>query len=260
MATRQGMQVHKFSRTEKLIGSNGLTILENSKVAVFGVGGVGSFAAEALARAGIGTLMLVDFDVICVTNINRQIPALHSTVGRPKVEVMKERIIDINPSAQVIIVKEFYSSKTADSFFAASWDYILDAVDDVAAKVDLIYRAKQFDIPIISSMGAGNRLEPYSLRVTDISETKGCPLARAVRKELRSLGINSGVAVVSSTDPPLKPFNTTKPEQDIAEKSDTAEHRIGRKTNFPGSISFVPSIAGLLMAAYVVNYLIKKEE
>lgn len=252
--------MHKFSRTEKLIGPEGLTILEASKVAVFGVGGVGSFAVEALARAGIGSLMLVDFDEICVTNINRQIPALHSTVGRPKVEVMKERIVDINPSAQVAAIKQFYSPETADSFFVTSWDYIVDAVDTVEAKVDLIYRAKQLNIPIISSMGAGNRLEPYSLGVADISETKGCPLARVVRKELRKLGISSGVTVVFSPDPPLRPFNAPNPSQKITEKSDAAAQGFRRKVLFPGSISFVPSVAGLLMAAHVVNYLINQKK
>jgi len=249
--------VHKFSRTEKLIGPEGINILATSKVAVFGIGGVGSFAVEALARAGIGSLMLVDFDDICLTNINRQIPALHSTLGRPKVEVMKERIADINPSAQVTAVKQFYSSENAENIFIYDWNYIVDAVDTVDAKVDLICRAKHFNIPIISSMGAGNRLEPYSLQVADISKTKGCPLARSVRSKLRKFGINSGVTVVFSPELPLIPMgsknlnsNTQGGELDVKEPR--------RKINFPGSISFVPSVAGLLMAAHVVNSLIRQ--
>jgi tRNA A37 threonylcarbamoyladenosine dehydratase len=253
--------VHKFSRTEKLIGSESLAVLAASKVAVFGVGGVGSFAVEALARAGVGCLMLVDFDEVCVTNINRQIPALHSTVGRPKVEVMKERIADINPQAEVIAIKQFYSPENWTGFFVTPWDFIVDAVDTVKAKVDLIYRAKQLNIPVISSMGAGNRLEPYSLRVADISETRGCPLARIVRAELRKLGINSGLPVVFSPDSPLKPSSSPEPGQEATANTNAAVQGIKRKVHFPGSISFVPSVAGLLMAAYVVNHLIspKKE-
>jgi len=222
-----------FSRTELLIGEKSIKKLNNSKVEIVGIGGVGSFVAEALARAGVGTLILVDFDIICPSNLNRQIHALNSTIGLPKVEVMKNRILDINPDAKVISIREFYSAETSAKILARDIDYVVDAIDKLTSKIDLIIRCKKGNLPIISAMGAGNKLDPTKFKVADISETSVCPMARRIRKELRKNGIENGVKVVFSTETPLI------------------------KNRPPGSISFVPSVMGLIIAGEVVNYLIK---
>ena len=232
-----------FTRTRLLIGPESLDKLAKSRVVVFGVGVVGSFAIEALARAGVGCLVLVDYDTVCVTNINRQIEALHSTVGRFKGEVMKERIIDINPAAAVIIYQEFVTKDNVDKFIDTEASYIVDAVDNVSAKMAIIERGLNLNIPVISALGAGNRLDPTQLKVADISETSGCALARAVRVGLRKKGITHGVRVVYSRERPSKGF---LPETDNDYRT-------------IGSISFVPSVAGLFMAAQVVNDLIAVE-
>jgi len=248
--------LHEFSRTELLLGKEALEILKNSKVAIFGVGGVGSFAAEGLVRVGVGNFVLVDDDLICTTNINRQIHATRKTVGRPKVEVMKERILEINPKANVEVHRKFYLPECADELIRDDYDYIIDAVDTVTAKIDLAVQAKKRNIPIISSMGAGNKLDPTRFMVTDIYKTTVDPLAKVMRKELRQRNIDS-LKVVYSPEPPIKPVET--------EGSSCMKHCICPKGSqrtctirhqIPGSVSFVPSVVGLIIAGEVVKDLI----
>ncbi|MPM54364.1 tRNA threonylcarbamoyladenosine dehydratase [bioreactor metagenome] len=236
---------HKFSRTEILIGTQGLERLKQSHVMVFGVGGVGSFAVEALARAGVSRLTLVDYDEISLTNLNRQIHALYSTIGQAKVDVMKDRIAQINPEAHVDARKEFYREEKADDFLESQPDYVVDAIDTVSGKVSLIKECRERYIPLISSMGAGNRLSANNYKITDLSKTSGDPLAKAVRKLLRKDGITSGVKVVYSPDLPQEPLSI-EIDDDSASKRQT-----------PGSISFVPSVVGLLIAGEVVRDLLK---
>jgi len=249
--------LHKFSRTELLIGPEGLRILEKSKVAVFGIGGVGSFTVEALARAGVGNLVLVDFDEVCLTNINRQLHALHSTVGEPKVEVMKQRVLDINPWAQVEAIQQFYTPENGASLLAEDCSYVVDAMDTVSAKAHLIASAFQMGIPVVSCMGAGNRLDPTTFKIADISETEVCPLARAVRKQLKKYGIEKGVKVVYSPNPPLAPDKSRLDCKNFCICPGGDAH-CTRKHQIPGSISFVPPVAGFFLASVVVNDLLRK--
>ena len=249
---------HRFSRTELLIGNSGLAKLHKSAVIIFGVGGVGSFAVEALARAGVGHLILVDNDDISITNINRQLHALHSTVGEAKVEVMKRRILEINPEAQVETIREFYSIANAERLLNQELDYVIDAIDTVSSKVILAKECLLRKIPLISSMGAGNRLTAENYKVTDISKTSGDPLAKVMRKLLRQEGITKGIKVVSTPDLPLTPFF---PEDDSL-NDDTLiysneDARCSTKRQIPGSISFVPSVVGLLIAGEVVRDLLQ---
>lgn len=248
---------HEFSRTELLIGNNGLEKLRQSSVMIFGVGGVGSFTVEALARAGVGHLILVDFDDICLTNINRQLHALRSTVGEAKVEVMKRRIQEINPNAQVETIKEFYSPADAMRFFDRKLDYVVDAIDTVSSKVSLVKECLLRKIPFISSMGAGNRLTAENYRVADLSKTSGDPLAKAMRKLLRKEGITKGIKVVFSPDLPLTPLSSAADCQTdcICPSGDA---HCAEKRQIPGSISFVPSVVGLLIAGEVVRDLINR--
>lgn len=251
---------HQFSRTELLIGSEGLAKLKKSKVFIFGLGGVGSFTAEALARVGVGSFKLVDFDEICLTNINRQLHALHSTVGKTKVEVMKARLQDINPRAQIEIHKSFYSEEDADYFFANQKpDYVVDAIDTVKSKVSLAKECCRRRIPFISCMGAGNRLNALGFRVADISQTSGCPLAKAVRKLLRQEGITRGFKVVYSPEPALKPL-----EQEAGCAANcicpSGDAHCAKKRQIPGSVSFVTSVAGLLMAGEVVRDILEQKD
>lgn len=245
---------HKFSRTELLIGNNSLEKIRQSTVMVFGIGGVGSFTVEALARAGIGHLILVDFDDICLTNINRQLHALHSTVGMAKVEVMKRRILEINPEANVETIKKFYTVADADQFLDRNLDYVVDAIDTVSSKVNLAKECLLRKIPFISSMGAGNRLTAENYKVTDISKTSGDPLAKAMRKLLRKEGISKGIKVVSSPDLPLAPLSSNANCQThcICPSGDA---HCAEKRQIPGSISFVPSVVGLLIAGEVIRDL-----
>lgn len=248
------MGLHSFSRTELLIGKEGLEKLANKKVAVFGIGGVGTFVVEGLARTGIGSFVLVDDDDICLTNINRQIHALRSTVGKPKVEVMKERILDINPKAEVITYKMLYNFETAEELLDDSYDYVVDAIDMVSSKLDLVERCYKRNIPIISSMGAGNKLDPTRFEVTDIYKTSICPLAKVMRKELRKREVKK-LKVVYSKEEPIKPMNTSsscKTDCICTNKERTCTVR----RQIPGSIAFVPSVAGLIIASEVVKDLL----
>lgn len=231
-----------FIRSQLLLGENGMKNLQNSTVAVFGVGGVGSFAIEALVRTGIGKIILIDYDIIDITNINRQIHATTKTVGLPKVEIMKDRILDINPNIEVIVHKEKYNSETKDMLLSKEYDYVVDAIDMVSSKIDLIVECKERKIPIISSMGAGNKLNPTMFKVGDIYSTKICPLAKIMRHELRKRGIKE-LKVVWSEETPI-PINL--------EVSDL------RKA-VPGSIGFVPSVVGLIIASEVIKDLAFQE-
>lgn len=233
--------VDSFSRTEILIGTKALKKLKNSKVAVFGIGGVGTFVVEALARSAVGELILIDNDEISISNINRQIHANVDTVGESKVEAMKERVLKINPDAKVTAHNRLYNSESADELLLDEYDYVVDAIDMVSSKLDLIERCKARNIAIISAMGAGNKMDPTKLQIADIHDTKMCPLARIMRKELRNRDIDN-VKVVYSTEKPMVP-------------SDSGEDTIRR--HIPGTMSFVPSSSGLIIASEVVKDLIK---
>ncbi len=253
------MALHRFSRTELLIGTEGLSTLAGKHVMICGVGGVGSYAAEALGRAGVGNITLVDFDDICLTNINRQIHALASTVGRQKVDVMAERLRDINPAADIIPVKEFFSQENAERLLRDRPDYVLDAIDHFTAKASLITFCRQQGIPVISSMGAANKLDPTKIEVSDISSTRNCRMARSMRKILKKSGITSGVQVVYSTElhRELDPASSSACGTDCicpnrSEQTFRCEHR----RVILGTISYIPSIIGMTMAGVVVNELL----
>ena len=231
-----------FERTEIIIGQESMKILSNSTVAIFGVGGVGSIAAEALARSGIGKIILVDYDIIDITNINRQIHATSKTVGKFKVEVMKERLLDINPDLDILTYKEKYNQNTKGYLINKEYDYVIDAIDMVTSKIDLIVSCKYMNIPIISAMGAGNKLSPTRFRVGDIYSTSICPLAKVMRRELRKKDVLD-LKVVWSDEVPLK----VNLETEALRKA------------VPGSISFVPSAVGLIIASEVVKDLIEWE-
>lgn len=232
---------HPFLREQMLLGASAMERLKGAHVIVFGIGGVGSYCAEALARAGVGALTLVDNDTVGVTNINRQLLALHSTVGKPKAEVMRDRVLDINPDCRVRALCEVYNEENKGLFFDGThYDFIVDAIDTVSCKLSLIMAAKALGIPCISAMGTGNKLDPFAFRITDISKTSGCPLARVMRKELRARGIDHHT-VLYSEELPLSPAQEEAPPP-------------GRRS-VPGSVSWVPSCAGLMMAGYVVQKL-----
>ena len=233
--------LNQFSRTQLLYGEEAMKKLANSKVAVFGVGGVGGYTVEALARSGIGTIHLIDNDKVCLTNLNRQIIATHKTIGKYKVDVAKERILDINPNAVVETFKTFYLPETAEQFDFSEYDYIVDAIDTVKGKIELVLNAKKCNTPIISSMGAGNKSDPTAFEVADIYKTSVCPLARVMRYELKKRGIKK-LKVVYSKEIPITPAET-------AEESS--------KRQVPGSNAFVPSTAGLIIAGEVIKDLIK---
>lgn len=241
--------LNEFSRTQLLIGKERLEKLQQSKVAVFGIGGVGSFTVEALVRAGLGRIILVDNDCVCLTNINRQIHATQNTIGQPKVQVMKERIHQINPAVEVTTHQIFYPPEDDRELLELDLDYIVDAVDTVTAKLHLVMKAFSMNIPIISCMGTGNKLNPSMLEIADIFETSVCPLAKVMRKELRKRYV-PGLKVVYSKEPPIKPIIACDSEELNSSQEDSKVRQI------PGSISFVPSTAGLLIAGEVVNNLI----
>ena len=231
----------QFSRTELLIGTENLEKLHNSKIAIFGLGGVGSYVVEALTRVGIGNFILIDNDVVDISNLNRQIIATRKTIGRDKVEVEKERILEINPEAKILTYKEFFMP-SSENLFDNSVDYIIDCIDTVTAKIELAVRAKKLNIPIISSMGTGNKLDPTKLEISDIFQTSICPLAKVMRKELKTRNIKD-LKVVYSKETPIKPIGVS-------------DEILNKSKRIPGSISFVPSTAGLLIASEVVKDLI----
>ena len=227
------MTAEQFSRTELLLGEEAMEILKNARVAVFGIGGVGGYVTEALARSGVGALDLTDKDRVCLSNLNRQIIATHKSIGKYKTEVMRERILDINPEAEVRTHECFYLPETKGEFDFSSYSYVVDAVDTVTAKLSLAEEAKAAGVPIISSMGAGNKLNPFLFEAADIYETSVCPLALVMRRELRKRGIDH-LKVVYSKEAPLRPL---------------------READGPGSTAFVPSVAGLLIASEVIRDL-----
>lgn len=243
----------EFSRTRLLLGEEPIEKLKKATVAVFGIGGVGGYTVEALARTGVGKLVLVDNDTVSLTNINRQIIALHSTVGRYKTEVMRERILDINPNAQVEIHTCFFLPENASQFDFSEYDYVVDAVDTVTAKIEIIMQAKAKGVPVISAMGAGNKLDATKFVVTDIYKTQMCPLAKVMRKELRNRNVDS-LKVVYSEEPALTP--KAIPEKEACDK-EVQENSARRST--PGSIAYVPSVAGLLLAQEVIKDIMSEE-
>lgn len=230
--------INQFQRTCMLIGEEKSDKLKQAKVLIFGVGGVGGYVCEALARAGVGTIDIVDKDVVDITNINRQIIATHDTVGRSKVQVCRERMLSINPSLNCDARECFYLPERAEEFDFGAYDYVVDAIDNVTAKIDIICRAKEAGTPVISSMGTGNKMDPAMFRVTDIEKTKVCPLAKVVRKELKNRGVR-GVKVLYSEEEPVKVIGPD-----------------GEVSRIPASISFVPSAAGLIIAGEVIRDII----
>lgn len=232
-----------FARTELLLGKSAMERLKNARVAVFGAGGVGGYVIEALARSGVGTIDIIDNDTVCASNINRQIIATHSTVGMAKTDAAKERVLSINPNAEVNVHRTFYMPEISDKFDFSSYDYVVDAIDTVTAKISLVTECQNAGTPIISSMGTGNKLCPTMLEVADIYETSVCPLARVMRHELKKRGVKK-LKVVYSKEEPIKP------------KQPSEEPSPGRRA-VPGSTSFVPPAAGLIIASEVVKDLIK---
>lgn len=247
--------LHQFSRTELTIGPEGLEIMRNSTVAVLGIGGVGSFAAEALARSGIGRIVMIDKDVVDITNINRQLHALLSTVGQPKAELMRERISQINPACDAVALRMFYTEETYERLFEYPLDYVIDASDTVTYKIHLIKQCLERNIPIISSMGAANKLDPTRFQVADISQTSVDPIARVVRQKLRKEGITKGVKVVFSTEEPLKPREDVT-QQIVPENAP----EIRKAQQPPASNAFVPPVVGFIMVSVVVRELLAKAE
>lgn len=247
--------LNQFSRTELVIGKEGVEKLNNTKVAIFGLGGVGSFVLEGLVRAGIGNFVLIDDDKICLTNLNRQILATRKTVGQPKVEVAKQRILDINPNANVEIHQEFFMPETK-GILDNSIDYIVDCIDTVTAKIELVVRADKLNIPIISCMGTGNKLDPTRFEVTDIYKTSVCPLAKVMRKELRSRGIKK-LKVVYSKEEPVRLNETTENScKHNCICPPGTKRKCTIRNQVPGSVSFVPSVAGLIIAGEVVKSIL----
>lgn len=231
----------KFNRTQRLIGASAMDILKESKIAVFGIGGVGSYIVEALARSGVGSLTLIDNDVISVTNINRQIPATTKTVGLQKADVMANRVLEINPDCNALALNIFYINETKNEIDLSQYDYVVDAIDTVSAKILLVEECQRLDIPIISSMGTGNKLDPTAFQVSDIYKTSVCPLARVMRYELKRRGIKK-LKVVFSTEQPSTPI-------------EIGDGEVSSKKVIPASISFVPPSAGLIIAGEVIKDL-----
>ena len=248
----------QFSRTELLFGKEAMDKLAGSKVAVFGIGGVGGYVCEALFRSGVGAFDLIDDDKVCLTNLNRQIIATRSTVGKYKTDVMRDRMIDINPNVEVEVHKCFFLPENADDFPWDSYDYVVDAVDTVTAKIALVMKCKEKNIPIISSMGAGNKLDGSQFKVADIYKTKVCPLAKVMRRELKKRGVKKLKVVYSEEIP-------TRPIEDMAISCRNncicppgAEHKCTERRDIPGSVAFVPSVAGLIIAGEVAKDLIRR--
>lgn len=244
---------NQFSRTELLLGDNALSTLSKTRIAIFGIGGVGGYTAEALARSGIGSFDLIDDDKICLTNINRQIIATYKTVGRYKTEVMKERILDINPKADIRIHQCFYLPKTRSQFNFQEYDYVVDAVDTVTAKLDIIVQAQTAGTPVISCMGAGNKLNPSMFEVSDIYETSVCPLAKVMRRELKKRNVQN-LKVVYSKEKPVQPAGDTLAgckANCVCPPGTT--RKCSKRRAIPGSVAFVPAVAGLIIAGEVIR-------
>lgn len=244
--------MNQFSRLELLVGDVGIEKLKNSRVAVFGIGGVGGYVVEALARSGVGTLDLIDNDRVCLTNLNRQIIATHSTIGAYKVDAAEKRVLDINPEAVVNTYKTFFMPETAAEFDFCAYDYVVDAIDTVTGKIELVMQADRVHTPIISSMGAGNKMNPAAFRVADIYKTSVCPLAKVMRRELKNKGIKK-LKVVYSEEVPIVP----RGGEAYSEAVDQNEPC--RKKRIPGSNAFVPSVAGLIIAGEVIKDLLQNE-
>lgn len=247
----------QFSRTELLFGKEAMDKLAGSKVAVFGIGGVGGYVCEALVRSGVGAFDLIDDDKVCLTNLNRQIIATRSTVGKYKTDVMRDRMLDINPNVEVEVHKCFFLPENADDFPWDSYDYVVDAVDTVTAKIALVMKCKEKNIPIISSMGAGNKLDPTAFEVADIYKTSVCPLAKVMRRELKKRGVKKLKVVYSKEQP-------TRPIEDMSISCRTncicppgAAHKCTERRDIPGSTAFVPSVVGLIIAGEVIKDLAK---
>ena len=247
------------SRTELLLGKEAMNRLEGARVAVFGIGGVGGYVCEALVRSGVGKFDLIDDDKVCLTNLNRQIIATRKTVGKYKTDVMRDRILEINPKAEVNIHNCFFLPDTADEFPFEEYDYVVDAVDTVTAKIALVMKCKELNVPIISSMGAGNKLDASAFRVADIYKTKVCPLAKVMRRELKKRGVKK-LKVVYSTESPVKPLeNMENSCKTGCVCPPGTTHKCTDRRAIPGSISFVPSVAGLILAGEVIKDLIAEK-
>ena len=250
--------LNQFSRTQLLLGKDNMDRLAEAKVAIFGIGGVGGYVAEALARSGVGSFVLVDDDKVCLTNLNRQIIATRKTVGKYKAEVMRDRILEINQDAEVEVRKCFYLPENADEFDFNEYSYVVDAVDTVTAKLEIIMRAKECGVPVISSMGAGNKLDASAFKVADIYKTQMCPLAKVMRRELKKRHVKKLKVVYSEEKP-------TRPIEDMAISCRNhcicppgAEHKCTERRDIPGSVAFVPSVVGLIIAGEVVKDLCAK--
>lgn len=250
--------LNKFSRTQLLLGEEAMKKLKQSRVAVFGIGGVGGYVCEALVRSGVGAFDLIDDDKVCLTNLNRQIIATRKTVGKYKAEVMKERILEINPDAEVTVHKCFFLPENAEEFPFDEYDYVVDAVDTVTAKIEIVLQAQKMKVPVISCMGAGNKLDGSQFKVADIYKTKMCPLAKVMRRELKKRGVKK-LKVVYSEEKPTRPF------EDMSISCRThcicppgAKHKCTERRDIPGSVAFVPSVVGLIIAGEVVKDLCAK--
>lgn len=249
--------LNQFSRTELLFGSEAMEKLSRARVAVFGIGGVGGYVCEGLVRSGVGTLDIVDDDKVCLTNLNRQIIATRKTVGKYKTEAMKERILEINPKVQVYTHQCFFLPETADQFDFTQYDYVVDAVDTVTAKIEIIMRAKEVGVPVISCMGAGNKLDPTQFKVADIYKTSMCPLAKVMRHEMKKRGVKK-LKVVYSEEKPVRPV-----AEDVAGCRTNCicppgtQRTCSVRRDIPGSVSFVPSVAGLIIAGEVIKDIVK---
>ena len=258
---KRGLQqmLNQFSRTQLLLGKEAMDKLKNSRVAVFGIGGVGGYVCEALVRSGVGHFDLIDDDKVCLTNLNRQIIATRKTVGQYKTDVMKERMLDINPDIEVNVHKCFFLPENAEEFPFAQYDYVVDAVDTVTAKIELVMKAKEMKVPIISSMGAGNKLDPSAFRVADIYKTKMCPLAKVMRRELKQRGVKKLKVVYSEEKPtrPLEDMAISCRNQCICPPG--AKHNCTARRDIPGRVAFVPSVVGLIIAGEVIKDLTGEE-
>ena len=270
VSAEENAMENQFSRTERLLGKENMEKLAAARVCIFGIGGVGGYVAEALARSGVGHLELVDNDVVCLSNLNRQIIATHQTLGQYKVDAMKERILSINPEAEVVTHRCFYLPETQSQFDFTAFDYVVDAIDTVAGKISLVLQAEASGTPIISSMGAGNKLDPAAFQVADIYQTSVCPLAKVMRKELKKRGVKKLKVVYSKelpfcddqgkTDMDHQEHPETRSGDAHHSESETGKTLLSRRRSIPGSVAFVPSVAGLIIAGEVVKDLLGIKE